>query len=305
MVPSPINLPQPSQPQPSVMTISISRAEILPSSTTVLIQSQSRDTCIRYNPVTSYEFAPRISFKPLLWIFLMMLIAFSVMAIIMGDAINYPLVRREVKKLRNNTLIDVLVETNDTDDVLYRDEYSRDELMIPSYEALNDTNSTESDDRNNSSLKESSATVGIIVADATNFSSVYELDDGKQANNSDVEGAGYTDTINSATKPNSTVGVLEIVTNTIESSVNKTITAILGQQHPQNIIAESHLSTSISNNETTTSTSNSSGESAIIESNDPITPSENLDQSVVNTTAILSRKSNETRYVMSEQEQLR
>lgn len=235
----------------------------------------------------------------------MMLIAFSVMAIIMGDAINYPLVRREVKKLRNNTIIDVLVETKDTDDVLYRDEYSRDELMIPSYEALNDTNSTESDDRNNSSLKESSATMGIIVADATNFSSVYELDDGKQANNSDVEGAGYTDTINSATKPNSTVGVLEIVTNTIKSSVNKTITTISGQQRPQNIIAESHLSTSISNNETTTSTSNSSGESAIIESNDPITPSENLDQSVVNTTAILSRKSNETRYVMSEQEQLR
>ena len=266
------------------MTISISRAEILPSSTTVLIQSQSRDTCIRYNPVSSYEFAPRISFKPLLWIFLMILIAFSVLAIIMGDAIDYPLIRREGKKLKNNTIIDVLVETNDSDDVLNGDEYSGDEY--------DDINSTESEDRKHPPLE-------IDATTATNFSRVYEVGDGKQVNNSDKEGAGYMETIRwSATKPNSTIAALKSVTNTIESAFNKTITTITGQQRSQNMTAESHLPKSVSNNETTSNTSNSSGESTITESNYPITPSEDPETSILNASVISSRQSNETQDIM-------
>lgn len=215
----------------------------------------------------------------------MILIAFSVLAIIMGDAIDYPLIRREGKKLKNNTIIDVLVETNDSDDVLNGDEYFGDEY--------DDINSTESDDRNHPPLE-------IDATAATDFSRVYEVGDGKQVNNSsDEEGAGYMETIrSSATKPNSTIAALKSVTNTIELAFNKTITAISGQQRSQNMTAESHLPKSVSNNETTSNTSNSSGESTITEGNYPITPSEDPETSILNASVILSRQSNETQDIM-------
>jgi hypothetical protein len=112
-------------PQPQlrfVMTISIYRTDISPSSPThIFIQSsQSRDKCIRYNPMQSYDYAPPLSFKPLLWMLLFVLVAFSVAAIVTGEALDYPLVRREGKPLVNVTAnVDVLEEKNGTDDLLY------------------------------------------------------------------------------------------------------------------------------------------------------------------------------------------
>lgn len=109
------------------ITISIYRTDLSPSTPThAFIQSQSRDKCIRYNPIQSYDYyAPGLSFKPLLWILLIGLVAFSVAAIVMGEALDYPLVRREGKMvvLNNDTAaeVDVLEEKNGTDDLLYLD----------------------------------------------------------------------------------------------------------------------------------------------------------------------------------------
>jgi hypothetical protein len=68
----------------------------------------------------SYDYAPPLSFKPLLWTILFVLVAFSVAAIVTGEALDYPLVRREGKPLVNVTAdVNVLEEKNGTDDLLY------------------------------------------------------------------------------------------------------------------------------------------------------------------------------------------
>jgi hypothetical protein len=79
---------------------------------------------------SSYEYAPQLSFKPLLWMILILLVAFSVAAIVTGEALDYPLVRREGKPLVNVTAdVDSLEEKNGTDDLLYIDGNDDDDVV--------------------------------------------------------------------------------------------------------------------------------------------------------------------------------
>lgn len=202
------------------MAISIHRTEIPPSSTHIFIQSSSRDTCIRYNPISSYEYTPRLSFKPFLWILLLLLVAFSVAAIVMGEAFNFPLVRREGKHVMKNVTyeynLDVLVEGNDTDDVLYRDQYD-DDSIADEHNGNRTEDAAYSDDGYSESLNTTDRSEPDAKAQ-NEISATSQID----VNISDAASSNTTNSTN--TKDNA--GVLESISSVVEAAVNTTMTAL-------------------------------------------------------------------------------
>ena len=131
---------------------------------------------------------------------LLLLVICSLVAIVMGEALDFPLVRKEGKRVKNVTsdldVIDVLGNMNDTDDVLYRDEYFGDGDDFVADEV-------------------------IPVAKPISIVSEVNPNDNQSVRRSNAEGSNDFTTV-----LNQNAGILDGITNAVDAVVNATIAKI-------------------------------------------------------------------------------